>query len=111
MTSVFLKIFLKIIKKLGKIAFCNSVFTSMIIGYSLVFLWVLSNALWNQQGKHPFPIFITRHLQSKRIMLGLTGTATEELPDKGVTFVIVHDKDNNKLLLKKSPASKQKPSH
>ncbi|AGH17254.1 hypothetical protein Q7M76_04500 [Candidatus Liberibacter asiaticus] len=94
----FLSLFLKTIKILGKLIFRHSAFTVIIVGYVFIFLWILSNALWNQTGKHPSPIFTTRHPQSYRIFLG---SGSEVSKDKGITFKVEKVGDqHNKILLK-----------
>ncbi|MEG8098830.1 hypothetical protein [Candidatus Liberibacter brunswickensis] len=99
----FFRIFLKIIRILIKIASRNFIFTSMTIGYFIVFVFILYNALWNQKGKHPSPIFITRNHQSDHILLGSILTDVEQLKDKGIIFKVEKvDEKGNKIFLKKS---------
>ncbi|RPD37150.1 peptidoglycan-binding protein [Candidatus Liberibacter solanacearum] len=111
----FLSLCSKIIWILGKIISRYPTFVLMMIGYIVIFLWILFNALWNQKGKHPSPIFTTRHSQSNRIILGSNHNSKDFFQEKSMTFkvkrmgdrydtILLHDSssvEKNKKLLKK----------
>lgn len=82
----FLGLFAQLIRLFGKIIYLHPRWISIIIGYGIIFIWILYNALWHQKGRHPSPILVTRNYQFDQIVLGSTRSMMNPIKEEGITF-------------------------
>ncbi|MBL0849333.1 MAG: peptidoglycan-binding protein [Candidatus Liberibacter ctenarytainae] len=93
----FLGVSMRIIQILGKMISSHPTLILMTTGYAVIFMWILFNALWGQRGKHPSPIFVTRHLQSGKIVLGAIRASIDLSQEKVMSFKVERSGDNSTI--------------
>ncbi|MBY7649688.1 MAG: hypothetical protein C4617_04260 [Candidatus Liberibacter europaeus] len=86
-------IFLQILRIFSETIFRYPKFISITIGYSIVFILILYNALWCQNGKHPSPMFVTRDSKSDQIFLGYVRNMKDHIKGNDVTFKLERVED------------------
>ncbi|AHA28157.1 peptidoglycan-binding domain-containing protein [Candidatus Liberibacter americanus] len=82
----FLGFFSYFIKLFRKIIYMHPKFISITIGYGIIFIWILYNALYHQKGRHPSPLLVTRNYQFDQIILGSIRSMMDPIKDDGMTF-------------------------